>query len=626
VFVVIQAFGLGFLITHGAKKLFHKGTGQDEYNWLQKIGLYLLVGLGAIGYIGIIVGFLGVFNKRFFLVLGALLFLNGLYWLYRFFARSGKEMRRSVLVLLRDPIALPMSLVICAVLGSLYLSALLPPYASDELHYHLSEVRLIVNTGRYFLSLGDHLFYGNIPKLMEVIYAYAVTLHGIGLSHLLHLAFFVAGLLVVSGTVANYYGRRAGALSVLFLVFYNEITWNSTVGFIDAATVSLEVSSLLFALDWFVKKREASLLYSAILIGLAASMKYSVLTTMAFIIGLIFLRAILDKKDRRLNLARALLPFVALLTVFGGFYYIKNLAFHGNPFYPLYLGHKGYDELAYKGLINAIQEFGPRTLSAFLQSPNSFLYFDQIFIWFAFFLGPLVFLINRKKKFHIILLGYFGLYWPYWFFLATHQYRFLMPAIVVLLIMTAIFLTQLRARHLIVTLATIFIAFIGINRYIKPIYSETSIKNFVDSMIIRQNKIPYALGRESEVSFLSSQFGCQYNIIDWLAKNKLEGNVIDNWSVWHDPSVSSLAKFNTFTSFKSATNDYSSVGSQLDGNNIKYLYFKTTTKARHLANPDPEVIRYRAGRAETEGYLLERSELVYESAACQLYKIDRSLF
>jgi len=45
-------------------------------------------------------------------------------------------------------------------------------------------------------------------------------------------------------------------------------------------------------------------------------------------------------------------------------------------------------------------------------------------------------------------------------------------------------------------------------------------------------------------------------------------------------------------------------------------------KARHLANPDPEVARGRDERAAVEARLLKDSALIFSAGSCRLCQID----
>ena len=56
------------------------------------------------------------------------------------------------------------------------------------------------------------------------------------------------------------------------------------------------------------------------------------------------------------------------------------------------------------------------------------------------------------------------------------------------------------------------------------------------------NRSSYALGLISKSEFLEHIFGAQYKVIEFLEKNQLTGNVIDNWTVWHAYPLAIYAK------------------------------------------------------------------------------------
>lgn len=615
--VSIAALGLGAKVIDLMGKSFFKE--EDDITPLEKLGLCLFAGYGSLGYILIILGLAGFFYQKVIIgVLAATILLTCGDTLY--YIRALPAVPKFIFkVLQKDPLFVLQLAIIAAVLMSLYLTSMLPPYASDEIAYHMPEAKLIAESHHFYLNLGGHYFYGNIPKLVEVLFALGITLFGYALAHLLHFVFLLAFLATAGGLIGRLYGYRSGTLFVFLLVFYNELVWNASVGFVDAAAVGLEVSGLLYALNWLENRRRRSFLYSALLFGIAMSIKYSPLATLGFSLLVILLDLVVKRFSLK-NITRMLLPFIIILFLFGGFFYLKNIVLYGNPFYPLYFGHRGVGEQAYLGLVNAIQQFGPKSFGNFIRTPFNFYTFNQIYVFLGFCIFPLVLTVREHRRFNILLFSYILTYWLYWFFLATHQIRFLMPAVIAILCAAAIFLGKLKSSFLPLALFAILVIGVSFNRHYKSYYFSNSLKLFKDNMIIRQDKIPYALGRETAESFLAGQYGCQYSVFN-AAKSEGPGSIIDNWSVWHDPAVGFFAVDNKLVEFR-AESSFSDIKRELEAKNIRYLYIKSDTKARHLNNPDPEVVEHRRGRFETEEYLLSRSDLVYKEGKCELYKIN----
>lgn len=610
---VLLALGLGLFLIETLIKIFHIEKKDLQNNSAVLGGASILIGLGSLGYIGLIVGLIGQFNNRVIFPILIVISVISFRRLYNYLSLLSRQIVSISKSMKNDYLSLIYSSFIFFALGWLYLAAMQPPVTVDELAYHLPEAQLIVASQTVPLNVGGHFFYGNIPKLMEIIFAGAIIFSGYTLTHALNFLFFLSFLLITGGLLIRRYGIQTSLVAILFILSFNDLTWNATVGYIDAASVALELSALLLALDWLKTRARQTILISAVLIGLSLSIKYSALFTLIFI-ALIITWTTIREKRRFAVITKVILPFGLLAFLFSGFWYVKNFLLFGNPLYPLYFGHKGVDEAQYLSLINAIQQFGPKTFENFLDIPKKYLvpFPLNLPVFFSLYLAPISVFIRKGRELHLPLFIYFSSYSIYWFFLATHQKRFLMPAVIAALILTAILLTRLNRKILLCL--TVF-AVSGLF-----IYFDTIQSYFAD-------KTKYALGLESKSEFLNRKLGCQYSVIENLISNKLEGNVVDNWSVWHDLSSDFYSPNNKFINFVFPvdTSNFDIV-KRLKQQDIRYIYFKTNVKIAHLADQDALDIIYKKGREESEDYLLQRSSLIYENGLCKLYQITFNRF
>lgn len=295
---------------------------------------------------------------------------------------------------------------------------------------------------------------------------------------------------------------------------------------------------------------------------------------------------------------------------------MKNWVLFGNPFYPMYFGHQGVSDEAYQGLMNAIWQWEPKTIATFMSKFKRWWSYSGSTTYVSIWLAPFAALVNRKSKFLIILVGYYVLYIPYWFFLATHQTRFLLTGLVVASILTAILVARVSTRYLVGCL----VGLVVIGFVYKPDRTITLWSHYLNTklhLVERQ----YALGNIREREFLSREFGCQYNVVKYLEDNNLKGDVIDNWSVWHDPSVAYFATENNFVRFSSDDYSEEELLSELKSRNLRYLYLNVDTKDRYLDNVDVVVEKTKPGKIIVDEFVLGRSELMFEDGKCRLYII-----
>ena len=584
---------------------------------IEGIGYSLLIGSGLIGYIWLALGLTGNFEKKLVTTSLILVTLLGLPSLLKATKRILISLKSEFKLLVKHPVATVFIAFASWTLLTLFLAAMLPPHASDELSYHYPEALSIVRTAKVSFPLGGHNFYGNLPTLMEVISAGGIIFSGFALAHLQHLLFLIALLLIVYGVIRRRYGVMTASLSVLGLMFLDFLTWNARVGYNDAATVILEITALLSFAEYWDKPKREGILRAAILLGLAISIKYSALITVAFI-GLGYVISLWKHNYKGKKLVDKVSIFGGVIAVFGGFWYLKNSVQYGNPTYPLYFGHKGYPENEFVSLMGAIQQFGPKSLLGFLRIPGRILSLHYLPIFINWFWGLAAVVISKGRKFHLVLWTYFVAYVFYWYFIATHQVRFLIPAFVVAMILGAIFVTQLKVKQrLYVILITIFTIFL-FNLQFRFYSDYYSWKGFWDrkfNMVERQ----YALGNETKTHFLNRNFGCQYETFT-LLNEEPEVTVIDNWSVWHDSSLSFF--FPDLGIARVKVTPELDIKDYLDVSNIKYIYFKTDIKKNHLKTDEIIVNEYKKGKKELEDYLLEYSNLYYSNETCRVYEID----
>lgn len=619
--VISVSTAFGITLIQLIQRIFQKDPKKNHVYKIKFLGAALLLGLGVYGYLSLFLGLAGFFSKNYLLLVLlalALLSKNQFVKLSKYLYKNSLDIAKKCLM---DPISLAAIIATVLILGSLYLSAMRPPHASDELHYHFPQAVQIVENGKIDPLFGGHYFYGNIPKLMEVLFAAGISISGYSLAHALNFAIMFGFLAIVFGIIYKHYGIRAATLSILLLVLFDDFTWNGTTGFIDTATTSFEIGALLLTTEWVLTKNKLSLLVGASLIGLALSMKYSPAPTFLYLLLVVFLFAFLRGRAHRKSLISMLIVFGGLTFFFGGFWYVKNIVLFGNPIFPLYFGHKGATETQYASLINTLHQFRPKTLATFFELIKHYLTFNSSTVYLSFYLAFLASFVKKNRKFSLILLTYYVLYVFYWFFFATHQIRFLAPGIVVASILMAIVISKVNIRTWLKLALLLLFASIITSICCKSFSYKTIWNNywFTKLNVVRRQ---YAVGNETKSQFLRRHFGCQYAVIEYLEENELEGGVIDNWTVWHGPSVSFYAKQNSFTGFTyDVSQTKQDLAKTLATNNIKYIYFNTKIKEKHLNNPHPLVVESKKSKLPAEELLLTYSKVIFTEDMCQLYEI-----
>jgi hypothetical protein len=621
ILTAISATSLGYQLISNLQKFFPSDKGRAD-NIFAIVGESLLIGMGIFGYLFLLAGLAGLFTKRVLLLIILTSFILSIKSIYSIFKYNKLYVNITRKILLKNFLVIGSLLLSVSITISLYLTAMQPPYTTDEMAYHFPEAIQIVNAHKINLAFDGHAFYGNIPKLMEVIYAYAISISGYQFAHTLNLLIFVGFLLVIFGFVKKYYGNRAAIYSVLLILLFDDFTWNATTGYIDAATTAFEISSIFYLFRWFKEKSILNLSISAFFIGISLSMKYSPLPTAFFIFVYLAIYLFTQKKRKFIEKYKPLLVYLSIAGVTAGFWYFKNVILHKNPFYPLYFGHEGYPEDQYKSLIGAIQQFGPKTLRNFICLTKNFWTPLQFPIFFSIYLSPIILFIKKNNPFRYSLFVYFSTYTFYWFFFGTHQTRFLSSALIISSIIMAIVASKINEKIIISLGIIIGILTVLFSKTIMHIpYQETFYNFWIDKF--RLSEIQYGIGMISEEKFMHGKFGCQYSVIKYLQNNNLSGSVISNWSVWSSPAIYFYSNKNIFRQFwfddSKILKDVSKI---LESENIKYIYINKNDKDFFSKNTEDIFIQYRDSRLPSENYLLRKSKLIFENKECSLYQIN----
>jgi hypothetical protein len=580
-----------------------------------RLGSALLVGFGTEGYVGVVLGLARIFSWISLLIAASVVVVLGRNILRRYAVAA-----RRLSVRTGDPLfGVGLAGVAVLVLANAQ-AALAPPTQTDELSYHLPQAEVIVHMHRLTLTLGGHYFYGNLPKLMEVLYAEALAVSDdFPLTHLVHLMIVCSFLIFLYGTIRRFFGRNTGLLAVLFVLLYGDFLENGTSALIDAAGVSYEIASLLAFASWLEERRPEDASRSALMIGFALSVKYTSAPMLLFL-GATLTLALFLLSPRPRYRGRFVGALAATVVVGCGFWYAKNAIRYGNPFYPLYFGHRGVSDVAYRGVINDIQRFGPRTLHDFVRIPTRYERLPDLTVFLSLCLAPFAVLVHRSAMIVRLLFAWVVLYSVYWFFLATHQTRFLMSAVITAAVLLAITVVHLRGLLPRLALVTATVAAIGFTN-IGIIDLRPANLSYTAKVKLRYATWAYALGRESTTEYLQPYFGCHLTAVRYLEQRHLAGNVIDNWTQWHDAVLTVYESGNKFRNFAS-TDRGARLWAELRSGDIRYVYVRESMKAAFRHVTDSQEIAYRDERLPVENTILRHAQPIWSKDDCRLYRIE----
>jgi hypothetical protein len=190
--------------------------------------------------------------------------------------------------------------------------------------------------------------------------------------------------------------------------------------------------------------------------------------------------------------------------------------------YPLYFGHRGVDEGSYKHFLADVQQFGPRTAYGFVTAPSRYANLVAVVAFVSAYVAPLALFVRRFRVEVGIMLAYALWYFAYWYWLGTHQLRFLAPATTVAIVLAAIALTR---RATLVAAVVVAAVAVGVAEARLHSFGADQIRPAAEAAV-GAPKSGYALGLESRRAFLRHYFGCEYDAVAWLERRRADGAVV----------------------------------------------------------------------------------------------------
>ncbi|MFA6082419.1 MAG: hypothetical protein WC773_03340 [Patescibacteria group bacterium] len=520
--------------------------------------------------------------------------------------------RRNILAEIKKQKWLLIPLIILA--GVNILACFAPATAWDEVAYHLPEANYIVHQSGFVLPLGGSKFYGNLPISMETLFAFGMMVKGVSLMHLLHFSYFLAMMVAIIGFLHKRYSLNTGLIAAILIFFVPQLIENATSGYIDAGEAVMEVMAILSMTAWLESKSERYIWLSGFFFGAAAGIKYSafygILTTV--VVVAIFLTV---RRQWSAKFLKTMLYFTGIAALVGGFWYVKNWIVFHNPTYPLILVHPGYTDNEINTLNAAIKNFSvPRTLTNFLRIPEIFWQntagYYNLFIFSSFF-APFALLNPKNRRTTLLLSSLVVVDIVAWFFVISHQQRFLFPALVVLSILSAITLSNLKPIAYKVG-GVILIAVVIINS-LNPFVPTRRILNSLFYDTFKVEEAAYATGRIGESAYLRYKLGDFALVTDYI-NHHYQGVVTLN--IWNHTAQYYLENGNSYTYAVPSDSDYAGFISQ---NKIKLLAVDVRLRQKFIDLKNWGA--YTDNGIALEQYFISHATLIVNNPNSQLYEI-----
>jgi len=327
--LVLLAAAIGERVLRGVSSI------QSLEGFLFSAGL----GLGIMSLGTLVLGMLGLLNRWVFWLLLALLLaanLRGMRCIVRSLPTRWRPAQPS-------PFHLLSRIFLITTFSLALLAALTPPAEWDALVYHLAGPKAYIDAGRVFWAPDN--FHLSFPALTEMLFLCAMLLKGDVLPHLVHVVYAALTVAAIYAFARKHFTGHVPMLAAVLFASIPTAVYIAAWAYVDLTLAFYEFMAFFACVNWLDNRRNSRwLLVTGVLCGLAMSVKYTGATALLIVLLITIVAAVKSRAHYRHYLT-GLLVLVLVAIAVASPWYIKNLAYTGNPIYPYIFGGRNWNEL-----------------------------------------------------------------------------------------------------------------------------------------------------------------------------------------------------------------------------------------------------------------------------------------
>ncbi len=236
--------------------------------------------------------------------------------------------------------ALAAFVALALVIGTLV--ALTPPIAWDAQTYHLVIPQVALEQGR--ITAPPDIVYFNFPSLGQMLFLAAMLLKGDIAAQVVHFVFLLLTLGAMFAFALRDFNVRVAWLACAILVAVPSLLAVSMWVYVDAMLAFYAFASFYTWRIAYERRDGRWFALAGAFAGLAMGIKYTAVIVPIALLVVWLARNLVEQRALRLTTdRRPLTAYCLLLTAFAAPWYLRNLFFTGNPFYPFVFGGKYWD-------------------------------------------------------------------------------------------------------------------------------------------------------------------------------------------------------------------------------------------------------------------------------------------
>ena len=466
--------------------------------------LALLIGIYS--YLVFILGTLGLIEKKyitlltlFFLVFSVIYFLK---------SKLKKSIHLNNLFKDKLTLFLVFLLIFQAVIN--LIGVLGPELGFDALWYHLTLPKLYIQNHAVVHIPGSLLYYSDMPKLTEMLYTAGLLFGDERISKLIHFLFGILILVAIYKISRNFLNVTFSVLSAVLFYSNLVIGWESITAYNDLSRAFFETMAFLGFLYWWREKKTKWLIESAVMIGLAISVKLLALQSLVIFSVLIVYKYRHNIQNNYKRIIKNLGIFISLSILIPSPWFVLALITTGNPIYPIFspifkeINEKVFDISLFNPMAIISTYWKVLTMASDPISP--------VYIIFL----PIILLKIKRLNSHIKLITlYSAMGFALWYFISKVEgSRLLITYLPLFSILVVAVLSEIKNKILF--------------RYLSILIILVSVSSIGYRGLANLKYVPIVLGQQTKSEFLKENlnfsFGDFYDTDGYLRKNIKEGD------------------------------------------------------------------------------------------------------
>ncbi|MGA1840035.1 MAG: ArnT family glycosyltransferase [bacterium] len=401
------------------------------------------IGLGILALIILIVGLSGILQFWSVLSIFILLLILAFREIKEYFSGIFCSQNALFYPLSHDRLFLILSPFLIIAFIWLFLASRIPPVFYDALVYHLGiPNQYLIHHTIHFIP---HSIHSHHPFLIQNLFAVCLLFGGQGTAKLLVMMFAIFNSLSLSIFAIRLCKRPVSWLAGGIFLLTPTVLLTGALVNVDLGFSLYTILAIYALCMWSINKDNRWLIISALMTGFSLGTKY---TAIILCFGLCMLCLVFIMIKERWNIgkaAKAIIIFVFIALSLGSGWYIKNLVWTHNPFYPKWAYIWGDPKIpkenldAFNSSANAYNS-KDATRNSILSLPLDIIFHPE---WFGvggspgllfLILFPLAFIPDKKNKSFYLLILFCILYYFFWAY-TFRMTRFSLPLLAILILL-----------------------------------------------------------------------------------------------------------------------------------------------------------------------------------------------